>query len=280
MAECFASLSPKQLRQITHVLLREWVGNVSESSRGKFVDFGVVSSSALGLQHKQRFRLFPYPATTIELQQIQKEAAALGLDPVAVAPLGLKDGVAVPSEVAVIDADAFEKLCQESGVLIRDDRGQFCVDRAALRELKDHADTRFSFVNKAANEGYEMTYRDLTGFADYLRNPSVGEWRCPEGVTPRFLVISSEICGGTRAASFTGRQKALEQKVPGARLAWMRAPDLVRFSLAIEAAEVAPAHRESVCWAALLDAGDVHWDAFQTELRCLAALGYTFPEVG
>jgi hypothetical protein len=354
MAERLAGLSPAKLRKITHVLLLEWGSNVAVASRGTFVDFNVVSSSALGLRHRQRFRLFPYPVTAPELRQLQDEATVVGLDAVAVAPLGLEDGVTVPSGVSVIDADAFEKLCQESGVLVRDEQGQLCIDRIALRELKDHADTRFSFVNgllwlrplsrnrvppalrwtggpahelfercffltmtttfraygnswgttkpgqpipdgvlnfpglyvpvlydcKAANTSYTMTYRDLTGFVDYLRHPSVGEWRCPEGVTPRFLVISSEIHGGTRAASFTGRQKPLNQKVPGARLTWMRAPDLVRFGLAIEAAEVAPAHRESVCWAALLDAGDVHWDAFQIELRRLAALGYTFPEVG
>jgi hypothetical protein len=354
MAERFAKLSPAQLRKITQVLLLEWGSNVAVAPRGTFVDFGVVSLSALGLQHRQRFRLFPYPVTASELQQLQDEATVVGLDPVAVAPLGLKEGTGVPAGVTVIDADAFEKLCQRSGILIHDEQGQLCIDRTALRELKDHSDVRFSFVNgllwlrplsrnrvppalrwtgrpahelfercffltmtttfrargnswgttkrgqpipdgilnlpgidvpmlydcKAANAGYTMTYRDLTGFADYLRNPLVGEWRCPEEVTPRFLVISSEIHGGTRAASFTGRQKALDQKVPGVQLAWMRAPDLVRFGLAIEAAEVAPAHRESVCWAALLDTGDVHWDAFQTELRRLTALGYTFPEVG
>jgi hypothetical protein len=256
--------------------------------------------------------------------------------------------------IAVIDAEAFDNLCQESGVLIHDEKGRLCVDRVALRELKDQTDARFSFVNgllwlrplsrnrvppalrwtgrpahelfercfflamtttfrargiswgtkergkpipdgvlnllrmdtpvlydcKAAKEGYTMTYRDLTGFADYLRNSSTGGWSCPKEIIPRFLVISSEIHGGTREASFEGRQKALAQKVPSARLTWMRAPDLVRFGLAIEAAEVAPTDREAICWKALLDAGDVRWDAFQAELRRLAILGYTFPEAG
>lgn len=354
MVERFAELSPTQLRQITHVLLLEWAGNVSVSPRGTFVDFGVTSLSALGLQHKQRFRLFPHPVTAPELQQLQKEATVVGLDPVAVAPLGLKDGTAVPPGVEIINAEAFDKLCQESGVIVHDEQGQLCVDHVALRELKDQTDARFSFVNgllwlrplsrnrvppalrrtgrpahelfercffltmtttfrargiswgtkkrgkpipdgvldlprmdtpvlydcKAAHEGYSMTYRELTGFADYLRNPAEGGWNCPEGVIPRFLVISSKIHGGTREASFKGRQKALAQKVPGARLTWMRAPDLVRFGLAIEAAEIAPAHREAICWEALLDAGDVHWDAFQAELKRLVTFGYTFPEVG
>jgi hypothetical protein len=250
MAERFAELSPTQLQQITHVLLLEWVRSVSVSPRGRFVDFGVVSSSALGLQHKQRFRLFPYPVTTPELQQLQEEATVLGLDPVAVAPLGMEEGTVVPPGVAVISAEAFNKLCQESGVIIHDEQGLLCVDHAGLHELKEQDDARFSFVNgllwlrplsrnrvppalrwterpahelfercffltmtttfrargvswgtkkrgkpipdgvldlprmdtpilydcKAANEGYAMTYRDLTGFAYYLRNPSAGGW--------------------------------------------------------------------------------------------------------
>jgi hypothetical protein len=354
MAGYFAELSLTNLRQITHALLLEWASGVSVSPRGTFVDFGVVSSSALGLQHKQRFRLFPHSVTTAELQQLQREALVVGLDPVAVTPLGLTDGTVVPSGVAVIDTAAFDKLCQESSVIVYDAQGRCCVDRAALHELRDQTDARFSFVNgllwlrplsrnrippalrwtgrpahelfercffltmtttfrarglswgtkkrgqpipdgvfdfpgmdtpvlydcKAANAGYSMTYRDLTGFADYLRNPSVGGWSCPGGVIPRFLVISSEIHGGTREASFHGRQKALDQKVPGARLTWMRTADLVRFGLAIEMAEVAPSHREAICWTNLLDVGDVHWDAFEAELRRLATLGYTFPEVG
>jgi hypothetical protein len=352
MASRMAELSMKDLRQITHALLLEWVSNVSVSPRGAFVDFGVTSLSALGLQHKQRFRLFAHPVTTQELGQLQREAAVIELDPIVVAPLGLEKAVVVPPGVTIIDAETLDRLCQESGVIIHDEQGRYCVDRAALRELKDQADARFSFVNgllwlrplsrnrvppalrwtgrlayelferyffltmtttfrasgaswgtkkrgkaipdgmlglpkvgtpvlydcKAANNGYEMTYRDLTGFVDYLRNPTEGEWDSPTGGVPRFLIISSEIHSGTREASFHGRQRALNQKVPGAKLTWMRAPDLVRFGLAIEAAEVSPVHREGISWAALLDAGDVHWDIFQAELRRLAKLGYTFPE--
>ena len=133
---------------------------------------------------------------------------------------------------------------------------------------------------KAAHNGYEMTYRDLTGFADYLRHPPEGGWNSHEGIVPHFLVISSQIQGGTRQASFQGRQRTLNQKVPGAKLTWMRAPDLVRFGLAIEAAEVAPADREGISWATLFDTGDVRWDVFQAELGKLAQLGYTFPEDG
>jgi hypothetical protein len=56
------------------------------------------------------------------------------------------------------------------------------------------------------------------------------------------------------------------------------APDLVRFGLAIRGSRGCASGREGISWAALLDAGDVHWDVFQAELTKLAELGYTFPE--
>lgn len=352
MSNCVTELSVKDLRQITQALLLEWVSHVAISDRGTFVDLDVVSSSALGLQHRQRFRLFPHSVPALELQQLQREAAVSGLSPIAMAPLGLEKEAVVPAGVTIINAEMFDRLCQESGVIVHDEQGRYCVDRTALRELKDQVDARLSFVNgllwlrplsrnrippalrwtgrlahelferyfflamtttfrasgtswgtkkrgkpipdgvldlpqmgtpvlydcKAAHNGYEMTYRDLTGFVDYLRNPPDGAWSAHQGIVPRFLVISSQIKGGTRDASFEGRQRALNQKIPGAKLTWLRTPDLVRFGLAIETAEVAPVDREGISWAALLDAGDVYWDVFQAELTKLAELGYTFPE--
>jgi hypothetical protein len=347
-----AELSMEDLRQITHALLRESVSSVSVMSRGTFVDFGVTSLSALGLEHRQRFRLFPHLVSALDLRRLQEEAAAVGLDPVAVAPLGIEKDIVVPPGVRMIDAKAFDRLCEQSGVIVYDERRRPCVDRTAWRELRDQTNARFPFVNgllwlrplsrnrvppalrrtgrpahelfegcffltmtttfrasgvswgtkkrgepipdgvlhlpgvaipvlydcKAAHDGYSMTYQDLRGFADYLQHPPEVGWTCPADVVPRFLVISSEIHDGSRQASFKGRQKALDRKVPGARLTWMRAPDLVRFGLAIEAAEVLPAHREAIAWGALLDAGNVHWEVFRTELVRLAELGYTFRE--
>jgi hypothetical protein len=354
MANYMAELSIKDLRQITHSLLLEWVSDVAISDRGTFVDLDVISSSALGLQHRQRFRLLPHPVTILELQQLQREAAAIGRNRIAVASLGLEQEVEVPPGITTINAEMFDRLCQESGVIVRDEQSRYRIDRTALRELKDQTDARFSFINgllwlrplsrnrvppalrwtgrpahelferyffltmtttfratgtswgtkkrgkpipdgvlnlpqvgtpvlydcKATHNGYEMTYRDLTGFADYLRHPPEGGWSSREEIVPHFLVISSQIQGGTRQASFQERQRALNQKVPGAKLIWMRASDLVRFGLAIEAAEVAPADREGISWATLLDTGDVHWDVFQAELGKLTQLGYTFPEDG
>lgn len=94
-----------------------------------------------------------------------------------------------------------------------------------------------------------------------------------------FLVVSSDIHGGSREASFDGRRDSLRKKVPGAELTWLRAPDLARFGLAIEQAEVSPEHRERIRWDRLCGFGDVHWDSFETELRELSVLGYSFPEV-
>ena len=122
-----------------------------------------------------------------------------------------------------------------------------------------------------------MSYCDLTGFADYLRDHGASLLQDATSA-PRFLVVSSEIHGGLREASFRRRQQVLGQKVPGAKLAWIRVRDLVRFGLAIEQAGVSPGDRESIRWDSILDTGDVCWDAFGQELQRLTACGYSFSE--
>jgi hypothetical protein len=129
MANGMAELSIKDLRQITQALLLEWVSDVAISDRGTFVDLDVISSSAFGMQHRQRFRLLPHPVTTRDLHQLQREAAAIGRNPIAVAPLGLEKEVEVPPGVTIIDAEMFDRLCQESGVIVRDEQGRYRIDR-------------------------------------------------------------------------------------------------------------------------------------------------------
>ncbi len=352
LARRLGSLTLHELRKLTYALLREGGSEVATSPRGAFVDFSVTSVAPLGLPVRHRFRLFPRPVSGADLEQLQSEALAGGLAPVAVAPHGLEPGIAPPPGVAIVDRGDFHRRCQESGILIWDSDSPPRVDPTALAEVRDHADATLALLNgllwlrplsrnrlpaalrwthipahelfersffltmtttfravgaswgtrkrgkaipdglllvpgtdvptlydcKAARDGYSMTYRDLTGFADYIRNPLPGTWTCPDNVVPRFLVISSEVHGGAREASFSGRQQALSGKVPGARLVWMRARDLVRFGLTIERAQVTPIDRETIHWAELLDAGDVQWEAFQNELHLLSQLGYTFPE--
>lgn len=320
------------------------------ADRGAFIDFDIVMPSALGVELRQRFRLFPGAVTRHDLAQLKDEAAAVGRVPVAVAPRGGGDGGDEPTIAAIIGPDEFDRLCRESGVVFHDANDRPAVDRSMLQELRDYSNSRFALLSgllwlrplsrnrrppalcwtgkpahelfeasffqvmstifrahgtswgtrkrgrpvpdgvlmlpdvsapvlydcKAAQDGYSMQYRDLTGFADYLKNPIEQAWACPDGVAPRFLVISSEIRAGSREASFAGRQRALRRMVPGATLTWMRARDLVRFGLALEQAEVRPEHRETIAWTALLDTGDVTWTAFRGELERLAALNYTF----
>jgi hypothetical protein len=345
------SVGAQRLKQITFALLREWTSDVAVVPRGAFTDFDTRSSGVLGLPQEQRFRLFPHAATTEDLVALRDEAGANRMEPIAVAPFGLASGVATPLGVRMIDPAAFERLCAESGVVIAGSDG-IAVDKAALRELKDHADASLSLLNgllwlrplsrnrrppalhwtgteahelfercffltmittfhghgeswgtkkrgkpipdgvlslpnvgepilydcKAARNGFKMEFSDLRACSDYLTNLSDRGWCCPEGVVPRFLFASSEIHGGQREASFGGRQGALSKRVPGARLIWMRAPDLVRFGLAIERAEVTSAHRRTIGWGALLDAGNVGWDAFRAELDRLRGMGYVFAE--
>jgi hypothetical protein len=128
---------------------------------------------------------------------------------------------------------------------------------------------------KAAKRGYDMEYRDLTGFADYLNDPVEAMWTRPTG-TIFFLVISSDFIEGAGSASFEGRRKALAKKAEGAQLVWMRAPDLAKFGLAIERAEVSHSDRSSIAWQRLLKAGNVTWTHFDEELKRLSAKGYSF----
>jgi hypothetical protein len=128
----------------------------------------------------------------------------------------------------------------------------------------------------AGGDGYAMSHRDAIAFADYLGNPPPDLWQPPRGAIPRFLIVSSAFIEGRGRASFQGRQNLLDSRVQGARLTWIRAPDLARFSMAIERARVRPIHRAQVDWQRLLDHGNVHWAQFAAELERLAVHGYQF----
>lgn len=343
-------LGTKQLRQLAHALLREWTHDVAVSPRGTFVDFRAASVGALGLPHNRRFRLFLRPADAEDLAQLEEEARAVDLDPVAVVPSGLVPGAAVPNRVRIVGPAAFLRLCRESGVLI-EEGDQLRLDMAAMRELRDHADVSLALLNgllwlrplsrdrcppalrwtgvaahelfercfflictstfqargtswgtkdrgrpfpdgglrlpgvrgpvlydcKASRSGYSMSMPDLRTAADYLATPPSDEWRCAPGETSRFLVVSSEFRAGTREASYAGRQAALNKRVAGVRLTWLRVPDLVRFGLAVERAALPSAARETIGWTEILDTGDVGWDAFQVQLDRLRGAGNDIP---
>lgn len=90
-----------------------------------------------------------------------------------------------------------------------------------------------------------------------------------------FLVVSSQFDGSSSSALFKRRQRALAKKAPGARLVWMRAPDIAKFGLAIERANVTHANRTLINWRTILDAGDVVWSHFERQLEKLRRRGYS-----
>jgi hypothetical protein len=79
-----AALSARDLWQITHALLREWVGEVAESPRGALFDVHV--TLPLGLHQEQRFRLFTNVVTSHDIAHLREEVVALQLTPVVVGP--------------------------------------------------------------------------------------------------------------------------------------------------------------------------------------------------
>ena len=129
---------------------------------------------------------------------------------------------------------------------------------------------------KASRRGYEMTYRDLTGFVDYLNDPVEIDWRPPRRGTLYFLVVSSQFVDPPPSRMFKKRSAALAKKARGAQLVWVRSPDVARFGLAIERANVTHAHRAAISWRAILNAGDVRWSHFERELQKLRRYGYEF----
>lgn len=133
---------------------------------------------------------------------------------------------------------------------------------------------------KASRRGYEMTYRDLAGFVDYLVDPIEPDWKRPKRGPLYFLVVSSEFVESSPSTLFRRRRAALQKKARGAQLVWIRAPDLARFGLAIERANVTHAHRSSIQWRVMFNAGDVRWSHFAAVLdRLEEKHGYSFDGV-
>jgi hypothetical protein len=149
-----AALTARDLRQITHALLRERVGEVAASPRGAFFDVHVTSPLPLGLHQEQRFRLVTNVVTSHDIVRLREEVVGLQLTPVVVAPRGLDAGVAVPAGIDGITPHDFARLCQESGMLTRDNTGHRPpVCRAALRELKVLRDAKRALIDASCGYG-------------------------------------------------------------------------------------------------------------------------------
>lgn len=180
--------------------------------------------------------------------------------------------------------ELFERCFFQSMVTVFQTRGVSWGTKKRGRVIPDgwlalpSEDDPLLYDCKASFDGFHMEYRDVLGFADYLKNPIAEGWKPNPGQLPRFLVISSAFRAGSRGASLAGRQAALQQKVPGSRLSWMRADHLRRFALAIERDGVEIAHRSLIRWDRVLDEGEVTWSAFERELSELRTLGYRFEE--
>ena len=129
---------------------------------------------------------------------------------------------------------------------------------------------------KASRGGYEMSYRDLTGFTDYINDPVEKGWTWSSARRHYFVVVSSQYIDSGRGSLFERRKASLARKAQGARLVWLRAPDVARFGLALERAHVTYAHRRLVRWRRLFDRGNLNWPDFREELAVLSSHGYSF----
>lgn len=110
------------------------------------------------------------------------------------------------------------------------------------------------FDAKAAGGGYTMTSDHLLRFCNYVESRKTELARAGYELT--YLVILSSSFPGSEGAQhpFHRRARELASKV-GAKLVYLRAIDLTRLAVAIEAHEVPPIERELLPWTDALEAG-------------------------
>ena len=331
------------LRQVVHALLLEWTSDVEVGRGMDYVDFVTSSLAPLGIQTRQRFRLFTEPVDDAAITDLRELAAKGNEWPVAIAPEG---STATRGGVPVMGLAELAELADQSGVVSRRRSGEWVIDGLALGDLAENDDTRLTLVNgllwlralardrvppalrmtrrpayelfercfftvmsttfgargtswgterrgqvrpdgllnlpnvarqviydcKASFEGYAPTYRDMLGFADYVRAPT--GWTLTPGTQPRFLLVSSSF-RMSGAGSFGHRQEQLTRKLPGVGLSTIRARDLVRFAVQLERANVPLEGRVAVNWEQILAAGEVTWADFELQREALEASGYT-----
>ena len=131
-------------RQLVHALLLEWTLE-TEVQRGRnFVDFLTVSPGPLGIETRQRFRLFLGPGDDRDIASLRELGDSRGETPVAVY-LGLSGTSS--TGVIFLGRDQLDELADQSGLLTKQASGEWSIDRDALGDLSDSQDTRLALVN-------------------------------------------------------------------------------------------------------------------------------------
>lgn len=131
-------------RQIVHALLLEWTLDIEVHRGRNFVDFVTSSVGPLGLETRQRFRLFLDIADQRDLDALREQSEVAGQTPVAIL---LRGSSVEPIGIRTLSPGQLNELAEQSGVLTRPDAGQWSIDTSALGDLEENEDTRLTLVN-------------------------------------------------------------------------------------------------------------------------------------
>jgi hypothetical protein len=106
---------------------------------------------------------------------------------------------------------------------------------------------------KAARDGYVMDADHELRFANYAN--ALSEQLQAAGAALHYIVVvSSEFPGNVARHPHVARAASLRERA-GVDLVYLRALDLARLALAVEASELSPAEREALGWASAFDRG-------------------------
>jgi hypothetical protein len=132
--------------------------------------------------------------------------------------------------------------------------GQRLPDATLLWPAASGSKLAALFDAKAAGDGYTMTGDHLLRFCRYVETvkPNLE----PGGYELAYLILLSSSFPGSDDDQhpFHGRARELADRV-GIKLAYIRAIDLARLAVSVEARELSPVVRESLPWARAFDQG-------------------------
>lgn len=134
----------ERIRQILHALLLEWTLEVEVHRGRNYIDFVTSSLAPLGVNVRQRFRLFFGDVDEADFGSLRVVCQASEETPVVVVTQYPSVG---PSGMFVIGPAELDSLVDQSTVLTKGGDGSPAIESSSLGDLSDERDTRLALVN-------------------------------------------------------------------------------------------------------------------------------------
>ena len=131
-------------RQIIHALLLEWTLEVEVHRGRSYVDFVTSCPGPLGIETRQRFRLFLEVADERDVTALRDQSESRGETPVAIL---LRGSNSAATGVVTLGPDQLNELADQSGVLTKPSSEDWSIDTSAIGDLAENQDTRLTLVN-------------------------------------------------------------------------------------------------------------------------------------